>query len=76
MREQWIFIGLFAGYLLVDLILWRFWILLPMKMIAVFVHEVGSERLTNWSAYVSCPAVIGGQAVQAVHIRTPSCTSA
>ena len=40
LTEQWIFIGLFGGYLLLDLLLWRFWILLPFKMIAVFVHEV------------------------------------
>mmetsp|Transcript_12210 Transcript_12210/g.30819 ORF Transcript_12210/g.30819 Transcript_12210/m.30819 type:complete len:243 (-) Transcript_12210:74-802(-) len=44
---QIVFLGLFGGYLVLNLLLWRVPILRPMKLIAVFAHEM-SHALACW----------------------------
>ncbi len=45
--QQWVFISLFAAYLVIILLLWRTFIIKPSKLIAVFVHEM-SHATACW----------------------------
>jgi hypothetical protein len=40
-NEEIVFICLFAGYFMINLALWKTPILKPMKLISVFIHEMG-----------------------------------
>jgi hypothetical protein len=39
--EESIFLGLYAGYFVIVILLWRTILLKPMKLLSVFVHEMG-----------------------------------
>eukprot|EP00669_Euglena_mutabilis_P012242 TRINITY_DN6875_c0_g1_i1.p1 TRINITY_DN6875_c0_g1~~TRINITY_DN6875_c0_g1_i1.p1 ORF type:complete len:237 (-),score=42.49 TRINITY_DN6875_c0_g1_i1:48-758(-) len=58
--HQIVFLSLVGGYLLVNLLFWRTCILKPMKLVAVFVHEL-SHALACW---MTCGKVKG------IHVYT------
>lgn len=47
-EEIW-FLSLFGGYLVINFLLWRTAILKPMKLIAVFVHEMSHATACWWT---------------------------
>lgn len=47
--EEVTFCCLFAGYFLVNLVLWKTPLLKPMKLIAVFIHEMGHATACWWT---------------------------
>lgn len=47
--EETIFCCLFAGYFIVNLALWKTPLLKPMKLIAVFIHEMGHATACWWT---------------------------
>ncbi|KAI2513828.1 hypothetical protein MHU86_611 [Fragilaria crotonensis] len=48
-NEEVVFCCLFAGYFLVNLVLWKTPLLKPMKLIAVFIHEMGHATACWWT---------------------------
>lgn len=47
--EEIIFLCLFAGYFVINLLLWKTPLLKPMKLIAVFIHEMGHATACWWT---------------------------
>jgi Peptidase M50B-like len=48
-QEELTFCGLFIGYFVLNLILWSTPLLKPMKLIAVFIHEMGHATACWWT---------------------------
>ncbi len=47
--KEWIFFALFAGYFVFDLLFWNTFFMKPMKLIAVFVHEMSHATACWWT---------------------------
>jgi hypothetical protein len=58
--EETVFCCLFAGYFIINLALWKTALLKPMKLIAVFIHEMSHATACWWT---------GGQ-VEAIEVYT------
>lgn len=54
-QEQWIAIGLVCGYSLIIFFLWNRKILLPLKLLVVFLHEMGHAT----AVWMTCGEVLG-----------------